>query len=192
MLEPHASCAPPSSARDAWDQQLEVRLTGGIHHFAVRGAEGSQPGGYLLDVTATAAAGATVFSGGCGGRALSLGEAQVGPGAPLVRERPRLGTSYSLDGSSLGAGGYCFHVLGLQGTFLDLTPFGAPGCALEVDFDDTVFQFADAAGDATWTLPVPDAPILIGTQLHSQIAVLDLSNALGVTISNRAVATIGG
>lgn len=181
-----------ASDRDAWDQVLEVRVSGGIHNFAVRGADGSLPGGYLLDVTATPAASGTVFTGGCSGRTLSLATAQTGPGAPLVRERPRLGTSYSVDGSSLGANGYCFHVIGLQPQFVDLTPFGAVGCALEVVYVDTVFQFADVLGNATWTIPVPDTATLLGTQLHSQIAVLDLSNALGITTSNRVAATIGG
>ncbi|MFN3240396.1 MAG: PPC domain-containing protein [Planctomycetota bacterium] len=181
-----------ASDRDAWDQVLDLRVAGGIHHLAVRGADGSQAGAYVLDVTATPAAAGTVFAGGCGGRTLWLGTTGFGPGAPLVRERPRLGSSYSVDGSSLGGNGFAFHVVGLQATFVDLTPFGAAGCALEVSVVDTVFQFADAVGNASWTIPVPDTAALIGTQLHSQIAVLDLSNALGITISNRVAATIGG
>ncbi|MCK5943492.1 MAG: hypothetical protein KAI24_16035 [Planctomycetes bacterium] len=181
-----------ASARDAWDQSIEVRVPGGFHQIAVRGVEGSQGGSYLLDVTSTAASTATVFAGGCGGRQLRLATTASGPGAPLIRERARFGTTYAVDGDSLGANGYCFHVVGLASTFVDLTPFGAPGCALEVDHVDALFQFADAAGRATWTVPIPESAALLGTQLHSQIAVLDLSNALGITTSNRVASTIGG
>ena len=38
---------------------------------------------------------------------------------------------------------------------------------------------------------VPDSVNLLGTTVHSQAAVLDLSNPLGITISNRVAATIG-
>ena len=179
-----------ASARDAWDQVLEFRVDGGVHHIAVRGAEGSQPGSYLLDVTSTTAAAGLVFSGGCGGRTLSLATSNFGPGAPLVREYPRLGTTYSVQGSNLGAGGYCYYAVGVQGQFVDLSPLGAPGCALEVVPIQVQFQFADASGDAAWSLPIPDSVSLVGAQLHSQVAVFDLSNPLGLTMSNRVVGLI--
>ena len=180
-----------ASDRDAWDQRLDVRVPGGLVQVAVRGVAGSQPGAYLLDLARSPAAAAVVFSGGCAGRTLEVATTAFGPGAPLVRETPQLGATYSLDGSSLGANGYCFHVVGVASTFVDLTPFGAVGCALEVNYVDTVFRFADAAGAASWTVPVPDTVALAGAQLHSQVAVLDLSNPLGVTTSNRVTATIG-
>ena len=179
-----------ASARDAWDQVLEFRVDGGVHHIAVRGVEGSLPGSYLLDVTADSAAAGLVFSGGCGGRTLSLATSNFGPGAPLVREYPRLGTTYSVQGSNLGAGGYCYYAMGVQGQFVDLSPLGAPGCALEVVPIDVQFQFADLTGDATWSLPIPDSISLVGAQLHSQVAVFDLSNPLGLTMSNRVVGLI--
>lgn len=180
-----------ASDRDQWDQRLDVRVPGGLVQLAVRGVEGSQPGDYLLDVTRTPAASTVVFGGGCAGRSLAVATTGFGPGAPLVRERPRLGGTYSVDGSSLGANGYCFHVLGVAATFVDLTPLGAPGCALEVSYLDTVFRFADATGAASWTVPIPEVVALIGAQLQSQVAVLDLSNALGITTSNRVAATLG-
>ena len=82
-------------------------------------------------------------------------------------------------------------MLGLAPTALNLTPLGAPGCTLEVAYVDTGLQLADAFGFATWTIAVPDQVALLGTSLHSQAAVLDLSNPLGITISNRVASTIG-
>ena len=180
-----------ASDRSAWDQAIDVRIPGGIHHLAVRGVTGSQQGGYYLDLTTRASAAVTVFAGGCGGRVLNLATTAVGGGAPQQLESATLGATYSVVGSNLGSNGYAFHAIGLAGTYLDLTPFGAAGCALEVNFIDTVFQLADASGRAVWSLPVPGNAALLGTQLHSQAVVLDLSNPLGITTSNRVVATIG-
>ena len=181
-----------ASDRNQWDQVHELPVAGGLLHVAVRGVAGSAPGDYLLDATVTSAASVTVHAGGCGGRMLSLPQTSVGAGQALLLERPQLGSTWSLEGSNLGANGYAFHVVGLLPTSVDLTPYGAVGCTLEVDFVDTVFQFADAAGRATWSLPVPDTGALLGQQLHNQAAVLDLSNPLGITISNRVSAVIGG
>jgi hypothetical protein len=110
---------------------------------------------------------------------------------PQVLEAAFLGTTYSIEGANLGNTGFAFHVIGLAATSINLTPFGAIGCTLEVSYLDTVFQFADAVGRATWTVFVPDNVSLLGTTLHSQAAVLDLSNPLGITISNRVATTIG-
>lgn len=180
-----------ASARAAWDHVLEFRLKGGLHHIAVRGVEGSLPGGYLLDVTAASAAAGVVFPGGCSGRALSLATAVHGQGTPLVREVPRFGSSYSVQGSGLGSFGFAFHMLGLQGQFFDLTPLGAPGCTIEVVPLETVLQIAGPQGSATWTTPIPDAPVFLGTQLHSQAVVWDQSNGFGFTTSNRVVGFVG-
>jgi hypothetical protein len=122
---------------------------------------------------------------------LGLPATSLSPGAPLSVESAFLGMSYSVEGSNLGSNGFAFHVVGLAPTFIDLTPFGAAGCALEVVYVATAFQFADVSGRAAWTFAVPDNSSLIGTTLHSQAAVLDLSNPLGITISNRVATTIG-
>lgn len=180
-----------ASDRDEWDQAIDIRITGGFHHLAVRGVEGSNAGSYYIDVATRSVSTATVFAGGCGGRVLGLPETNHGPGSPLSIESAFLGTSYSVEGANLGSNGFAFHVVGLAATYVDLTPFGAIGCALEVSYVDTAFQFADASGRATWTVAVPDNVSLIGTSLHSQAAVLDLSNPLGITISNRVATTIG-
>lgn len=175
----------------AWDQELSVRVAGGIHQIAVRGSELSDPGAYYLDVRATPAARATVHAGGCGGRVLALPTTTFGPGQPQSLERASLGMSYSVEGQNLGSLGYAFHVIGFQATLVDLGPLGAPGCTLEVVFADVLLQLADNAGRASWTILVPEDPSLIGARLESQAAVLDLSNPLGITISNRVTATLG-
>ena len=106
-------------------------------------------------------------------------------------ERPRLGGTYTVDGSGLGSLGYCFYAVGTQPQSLSLTPLGAPGCALEVVPIDVQFRFADSAGAASWSLSIPSTTVVVGTQLHSQVAVLDLSNALGLTTSNRVLGVVG-
>jgi|GEM_PF-5386276 len=180
-----------ASDRGRWDQALDLRVDGGIHQVAVRGVEGSQPGSYLLDVTASPVAQGAVLSGGCSGRSLSLPTATHGPGTPRIAEYPRLGSTYTVAGSSLGSLGYCFYAVGLQAQFVDLGPLGAPGCALEVVPLDVRFKFADSLGQAAWSVTVPETLSLLGTQLHSQVAVLDLSNALGITMSNRVYGVVG-
>jgi hypothetical protein len=173
---------------DAW---LEARLPAGSYQLAIRGWSGSVAGAYYLDVVRRDAARATIASGGCGGRALAVPATDAGPGAPLRLERPVLGATWSLLGSSLGANGFAFHVVGLQATAVDLTALGAPGCMLEVVYIDTPLQLADAAGRATFSLRLPETPSLLGTTVESQVAVFDLSNALGITLSNRVSAAVG-
>lgn len=189
-MTPPNLVAGPFYASDAgeWDLAVDAPIAGGLHHVAVRGVAGSQPGSYYLDLQVRAPAAATVFAGGCGGRTLGLPMTTM---SAATVESPTLGTTYSLEGSNLGNTGFAFHVIGLAATSIDLTPFGAVGCTLEVSYVDTVFQFADVAGRATWTLFVPDNISLLGTTVHSQAAVLDLSNPLGITISNRVAATVG-
>ena len=180
-------CSEPG----VWDVTVDARLGAGTYQVAVRGAKGSQAGGYFLDLRLETLATGSVSPGGCGGRSLSLATTQFGPGAPLVREQPRLGSSYSVTGSGLGSLGYCFHLIGLQGQYVDLTPLGAPGCALEVVPADVLFRLATTVGEASWTIHVPGRSSLLGTQLWSQVAVLDLSNPLGLTMSNRVQGVVG-
>ncbi|MFK7740942.1 MAG: hypothetical protein AB8H80_11525 [Planctomycetota bacterium] len=179
-----------ASAPGTHDVAIDVYVPGGFVQLAVRGNEGSAAGAYYLDVVPQLAATMTIHAGGCGGRRLDVPAVVAAGGTSL--ERARLGATYSIEGSQLDAGGLAFHVVGLQNLALDLTPFGAPGCTLEVDNVDAVFQPADANGRATWSVAVPDTTVLLGTRLESQAAVLDFSNPLGITISNRVTATIGG
>ncbi|MFN9703854.1 MAG: hypothetical protein ACK595_03410, partial [Planctomycetota bacterium] len=63
--------------------------------------------------------------------------------------------------------------------------------ALEVVYLDTPLQVADGLGRTTFRLRLPDTPSLLGAAIESQAAVFDLSNALGVTFSNRVTAALG-
>ncbi len=174
-----------------WDTAFDVRLVPGAYQVAIRGWTGSIAGSYYLDLHRSNAARVTVHAGGCGGRVASVATTDSGPGAPLVVERPVLGSTYAVRGSNLGAGGFAFHVIGFAATFVDLTPFGAPGCTLEVNYVDTPLQLADGAGRTTFVVPIPESLALLGASLESQIAVFDLLNALGLSFSNRVGAVIG-
>jgi len=180
-----------ASDRDAYDAPQSFRLPGGIYQVAVRGFGGSQSGSYYLDLSSSVAARATVHAGGCNGRALGLGVANSGPGAPRTLEVPQIGTTMSLEGSNLDAFGLALHVVGFNATSIDLTVFGAPGCTLEVDYVDLAFALADATGRASWTIPLPETASVLGATIESQAAVLDGSNGLGITLSNRVSCLVG-
>jgi hypothetical protein len=82
-------------------------------------------------------------------------------------------------------------VLGLARQHLDLTPFGAPGCAFHQTLD-VVAPVAVANGLASVTITVPNDPSLIGQSTFSQFAMVDaFANALGLITSN-SVATVFG
>lgn len=180
-----------STSFGVYDATLEARLPAGTYQIAIRGWNGSLGGAYYLDLVRRDAGRVTVFAGGCGGRALGVASTDAGPSAPVRLERPVIGTTWSLLGSNLGANGFTFHVIGFSATSIDLGMLGAPGCTLEVNYVDTPLQLADAAGRAVYALVLPESASLLGLTLESQAAVFDLSNALGVTLSNRVSAAIG-
>ena len=180
-----------SSSFGVYDAMLEARLPAGTYQIAIRGWNGSVGGAYFLDVTRRDAARVTVFAGGCGGRVLDVATTDAGPAAPLRLERPVIGTTLSLLGANLGANAFTFHVVGFSPTFVDLGMLGAPGCTLEVNYVDTPLYLADAAGRVVYPLALPEASNLLGLTVESQAAVFDLSNALGVTLSNRVAAVVG-
>jgi hypothetical protein len=174
-----------------FDTAIDVRLPAGSYQVAIRGWVGSIAGRYYLDLARTDAGRVTVHPGGCGGRVLDVATTAVGPGAPLRTERATLGNTYTLRGSSLGSGGFAFHMIGFQAQSIGLGPLGAPGCTVEVVWVDALLQVADFAGAARFVIAVPETPSLIGTVLESQVAVLDFSNALGFTFSNRVTGVLG-
>lgn len=180
-----------STSFGAYDAALEARLPVGTYQIAIRGWNGSIGGSYYLDVVRRDAGRVTVFPGGCGGRSLDVATTDAGPAAPLRLERPVIGTTLSLLGANLGANAFTFHVVGFASTFVDLGMLGAPGCALEVNYVDTPLYLADAGGRVVYPLPLPEATSLLGLAVESQAAVFDLSNALGVTLSNRVAAIVG-
>jgi hypothetical protein len=75
---------------------------------------------------------------------------------------------------------------------VDLTGLGMPGCTLHTGLD-AVLALVGNNRRARWTLPIPDAPVLLGARFHQQAAVLDpAANALGLVLSDAYEAVIGG
>jgi hypothetical protein len=74
---------------------------------------------------------------------------------------------------------------------VDLTPFGAPGCAARVSVD-LAFPLSNNAGAATWSFPIPAWSSLVGSHFYQQALVLDPgANLLQLTTSNAGDGTIG-
>ncbi|MCU0864704.1 MAG: hypothetical protein MUC36_12980 [Planctomycetes bacterium] len=190
---PPALLAGPFYASNfgVFDTAIDLRLPAGSYQVAIRGWAGSIAGRYYLDLARTDAGRVTVHAGGCGGRVLDVATTLVGPGAPLRTERATLGGTYALRGSSLGSGGFVFHMVGFQAQSIDLGALGAPGCTAEVVFVDAVLQVADTGGSTTYVIAVPETPSLAGTVLESQLAVLDFANPLGLSFSNRVTGALG-
>lgn len=138
--------------------------------------------------------GVTGFGAGCAG---AYGNVPV----LGCRQSPALGNAnfaFELHGAApqraTGA------MLGVQGHTpgIDLAPFGVPGCALHLDPLITLFGTTSAGdasrgeGTATFPLPVPADPNLLGATLYCQAfvddpgsgrpAALTLTNALRVTV----------
>lgn len=199
ILYLHDAATPPNllagpfyaSNFGVWDTAIDVRLAPGTYQVGIRGWVGSVAGRYYLDVRSYGGAAAAVASGGCGGRGLTVGISNSGPGAPSVIERPVLGTTYSLLGQGLGASGVSLHLVGFVPLAIDLTGLGAPGCTLAVDYVSMTPQIADALGNARWPVAIPESPALVGIVAISQAAVLDYSNPLGLTFSNAVTSTLG-
>jgi hypothetical protein len=75
----------------------------------------------------------------------------------------------------------------------DLGGIGMPGCTQYVDPFQVSFLF-NPTGMADWPLAIPNEPAFEGVQVHFQAAVVDdhpLVNALGLTATNAATATLG-
>ncbi|MCR9245853.1 MAG: hypothetical protein NXI31_12545 [bacterium] len=123
---------------------------------------------------------------GCGGQA----------GEPVLHgERPlRLGASRPLHLDRAPAGAFWLAVFGsdvptYQGVPLpiDLSPFGAPGCALHTEAAGTTVRTG-----RDWPLAIPANPGLQGTAMRFQALVFDATaNSLGLSASNGIVATVG-
>lgn len=68
----------------------------------------------------------------------------------------------------------------------DLTPFGAPGCAILTSLEAGAGSVANAQGAASLTLGVPNMPALLGTAMFAQWVALDgtSGNALPIRASD--------
>jgi PKD repeat protein len=129
------------------------------------------------------------FGAGCAG---TLGITHV-----INSTQPVIGTALdtSLDNLELGI---AVMVVGLSNTVsggsiplpLDLGSLGAPGCPLRVSLDvtDTV---VGAGTTASWSLAIPNNPLLLGFRLYSQAAPLSSSNAFGFVTSDAYAWSVG-
>ena len=169
--------------------RLEYVITTPGTYYAVVSGYGATSGlgSYLLSIRGTPPT-FVAPAGGCAGSA----------GTPLLSERglnptelPWLGTEFFVDETNLPAAAVYFRLLGLADlpTPFDLGLLGAPGCLVLVNPLSTVLSFASPTGTGFWGIQLPSNPVFEGTQLHYQLAVLDAVNALGLTVSNRAIAT---
>lgn len=98
-----------------------------------------------------------------------------------------------------GPAGVALFTFGLDNTFwnglplpFDLAAFGMPGCQLRVDALSTQFVLTQS-GAATWTLPLPNWPALLGMPFYNQALVMDplTGNAFGAVVSNAMRGVIG-
>jgi hypothetical protein len=72
-----------------------------------------------------------------------------------------------------------------------LAPHGAPGCSVFASNQAIVFLSADASGQATWPVAIPNAPALQLATVFAQGAVLAPgANALGALFANAVAARI--
>jgi hypothetical protein len=181
---PVATASAPKARQShavAYDpRQRELVLFGGI-------------GGAYLDGTwalGTAQAQDT-FGAGCVGTR----------GVPLLQtstwSRPELGGVAAFDLTNLPhalavmAAGFSRTQSGAQPLPLSLQPFGMPGCDLRVSPDANVLVVG-SGNAASWFLPVPSLPALLGVELFVQAFAFDpAANAAGVTVSNGGRCRIG-
>ncbi|MCA8977069.1 MAG: PPC domain-containing protein [Planctomycetes bacterium] len=174
---------------------LTYTVTPGTYYVVVKGWG---VGFYDLAISMAPTGPATFVmrAGGCAGSAgtptLGTRESSTHPG--VRPELPILGSEFFVDGENIPANGPLMRVIGLDplASPFDLTPYGAPGCQIEVDPLDQSFALADAAGVDFWGMLSPAAVALLGLTVEQQLAILDVSaNGLGLTVSNRTSSVFG-
>lgn len=141
-----------------------------------------------IGVTKVATASVVAFGNGCG-RGTQARWAAVG--LPLLGNA---GFQLHLRGGV--ANSFALFALGTNRTFAsqlgvflpyDLQPYGAPGCTLLVDPQTTLFRTTNAAGEAGVTVPIPNAPSLVGSEFAAQWFVPDPSTgSLGLASTEGA------
>jgi hypothetical protein len=128
-----------------------------------------------------------VFGGGCvGSNGLTPRLSFTGTAA--------LGANFSIrlrDAAPTSPGGVLFLSVHARALPLDITGFGAPGCALHTFFDFNIpVLFQQGAADLPLTMP--NLPGLIGGKLFCEWIVLDgAANPLGVSVSDFGRILIG-
>jgi len=102
-------------------------------------------------------------------------------GVPALQvvSAPALGSTLTLNAQNLGAG-IAVMVTGFGQVALPLQPIGlgfGPGCTLLVTLD-ALDVMVPAGGSATWSLPIPNLPALLGLHLYNQAAELGAISAV--------------
>ncbi len=182
--------------------RIQIQLAPGTYYLNVESYQNRYPGGYTLDLRCGGG------SGGGGGGSPATFQAQPGgcagtAGLPVLSarpgERPLLGSTFALDTAPVPTGARVFGLLGASATMtsggvalpVDLTVLGAPGCTLDVDPVQT-FSVTARGNVATFFLPIPSDPTLLGGRLHAQSLVVDgAANQVGLVTSNRGTLVLG-
>jgi hypothetical protein len=164
--------------------------TPGTYYLAVSGYGATNGvGAYQLAVRSTPPA----FLESAGGCAGSAGIPRLSVRGANPTELPWLGTEFFVDETNLPASAVYLRLLGVASfpVPVNLGPLGAPGCLVEVNPLVISVGAGTPAGTGFWGFPLPANAAFAGGELHYQIAVIDLpANALGLTTSNKAVATV--
>jgi hypothetical protein len=123
------------------------------------------------------------FTPGCAG---TMRSARLVP-----RDTPRIGSTFEVNLFDLPASAAIMAFGWSATTPQPLAAFGMPNCALNISTDAAIFV-SGQLNTATWRLPIPNMPSLVGLRFYNQAFVLDpAANALGLVMSDAAEAVIG-
>jgi hypothetical protein len=116
-----------------------------------------------------------------------------------ISETPLLGTTFSREIRTAPASAIYVHMIGFSNTVsgatplpFDMTPFGAPGCTLNIDPAILAIGTTDATGTAIVNTPLPGNVAFRGFVWYEQAIVNNPSaNAFGAQFSNYTIAVAG-
>jgi len=112
---------------------------------------------------------------------------------------PAIGQTHVVDLAGMPASTAAILVLGYGDTAIalgplpvDLSLFGLTGCPGNIEPQDTFLVLGDAAGNGSWSLPIPNVPAFVGTKFWNQALVVDPGvNTAGAVMSDSAVGRVG-
>ncbi len=166
-------------------------LPGTIYYLEVRSPLATTSGNYILQISEITG---TAYSVGQFTAVVANAAGCGTAGVPAVTrpftgnpELPTIGETFVVQATNLnGLGNLGLMATGftqILPTPLDLTPFGAPGCVLNVTPDLIEVLIGTPAGIADYVLPIPPVNALKGTVLFQQPCKWDFAtpiNALGI------------